>query len=203
MNKIETTAPKRRLGQHKPTETCLGCDRADTFGIYLRPSLKEIQGEKIEYETEKFFCTACEAEWMSPTQADSGFKKAVTLFLTKRGALTGADCEHRRKNLGWKQQELATAAKVGIATIKRLESGVHILTEAHNDATERALGKGEHDRSLREAATVVWSSVPSRWSGFSFFNEPVAAHSLEDEMIDNQFYHGLVEEPEKQLLRAS
>lgn len=145
-------------------EECLGCGRPDTFGVHLRPSMKEIQGERIEYETEKFHCTACEAEWMSPTQADIGFKKAVTLFLTKHGMLTGEDCEQRRKKIGWTQQDLVNASGVSSATIKRLESGVHILTKAHNDATERALEAGERNRAFVNALALSWEKSQAVWT---------------------------------------
>jgi len=196
MNKTENTLPKRRLGAYRPMEECLGCGRPDTFGVHMRPSMKEIQGEEIAYETEKFFCTACEAEWMSPTQADIGFKKAVTLFLTKHGMLTAADCEQRRKKLCLTQQDLVEASGVSIATIKRLESGVHILTKAHNDATERALETGEHNLSMKQAAMVIWTVRQCGWQGMEYFEEPIAVHSVEAQFLDTESSHGIVDQPE-------
>ena len=159
----------------------------------MRPSMKEIQGEEIAYETEKFFCTACEAEWMSPTQADNGFKKAVTLFLTKHGMLTGEDCEQRRKKIGWTQQDLVNASGVSSATIKRLESGVHILTKAHNDATVRALETGERNRAFVKALALSWEQSQVAWSA------PAVDWSIE---ADLQSSETLMPEAESMALAA-
>lgn len=177
-------------------EACLGCDQTDTFGVCMRPSVKEIQGEEIKYETEKYYCSACEAEWMSPTQADTGFKKAVVMFLKTHGMLTGTECEQRRKKLGWTQKYLVEASRVSIATIKRLESGVHIVTKAHNEATERALEHGEHHLSMHQAAMIEWTIQQVGWEEITYFEEPIAKHSVEAPCLDTESSYGIVDQPE-------
>lgn len=162
----------------------------------MRPSLKEIQGEEIKYETEKYYCSTCAAEWMSPTQADTGFKKAVVIFLKKHGMLTGAECEQRRKKLGWTQQDLVDASKVSIATIKRLESGVHILTKAHNEATERALEHGEHNLSMHQAAMIEWNVRQCGWKQMNYDEELIAEQSLEGQYLDTESFYGIVDQTE-------
>lgn len=162
----------------------------------VRPSVKEIQGEEITYETEKYYCPACEAEWMSPSQADTGFRKGMVIFLKKHGMLTGAECEQRRKKLGWTQQDLVNASNVSIATIKRLESGVHVVTKAHNEATERALEHGEHHLSMHQASMIEWTIQQVGWEEITYFEESIAQHSVEAQVLDTESSYGIVDQPE-------
>lgn len=107
--------------------------------MQLRPSYQLIQGEKIHYDTEKYYCDSCEAEWCSPEQAGRSARQGVALFQKKHGMLTAADCRDRRKKAKLTQDELAEISRVGIATIKRLEGGVHIVSQVNNEAIENAL----------------------------------------------------------------
>ncbi len=187
---------RRKHREYKPTKNCLGCDRPDTFGVTMRPTVKEVQGEEFTFDTEKYHCTACEAEWLSPAQMFSAVRQAVTFYLKKHGMLTGEDCEQRRRKLGWTQQDLVDASGVSIATIKRLESGVHILTSAHNDATERALELGEHNLSMKQAAVIEWAIRQCVWEGMAYYEEAIAEHSVEARFLDSQSSHGIVDQPE-------
>jgi len=123
-------------------------------------------------------------------------RQAVTFYLKKHGMLTGEDCEQRRKKIGWTQQDLVEASGVSIATIKRLESGVHIVTKPHNDATERALETGEHNLSMKQAAMIIWSVRQCGWQGMEYFEEPIAVHSVEAQFLDAESSHGIVDQPE-------
>jgi len=140
MKDRESKPPKRRLGAWKSPTTCLGCERPDTISVKTLPSVQEIQGEGIRVETEKWHCSACGAEWMSPDQATAGVAKAVAAFQKKHRLLTATEVRAMREAVGWTQDELAQKSTVSIATIKRLESGVHVIGKLHDDALRRALG---------------------------------------------------------------
>lgn len=133
MNQPHSEKPKRRLGQWKAPVACLGCDRADSIGTAMLPTSQIIQGEEIHCKTEKWHCGACGAEWMSPAQATAGVVAAVGAFQRKHGLLKGADVRSKREILNWTQEDLVRESGVSIATIKRLESGVHVLGKLHND----------------------------------------------------------------------
>jgi len=47
--------------------------------------------------------------------------------------LSSADVRSKREILNWTQEDLANESGVSIATIKRLESGVHVLGKLLND----------------------------------------------------------------------
>jgi transcriptional regulator with XRE-family HTH domain len=163
--------------------TCLGCDRKGTFAVKMRPTVQEIEGEEFAFDTEKYHCTACEAEWLSPTQMFSVVRQAVTIYLKKHVMLTGEDCEQRRKKIGWTQQDLVEASGVSIATIKRLESGVHILTKPNNDALEKALGTAEQRRNLASALAMSWKQMEAMWTAtadWSIESDLQAAESIAD-----------------------
>jgi transcriptional regulator with XRE-family HTH domain len=178
------TPPMRRVNrEYKPMETCLGCDRPDTFGVAMRPTRPIIDGEEFVFESEKYHCTACGAEWMSPTQADAIVIKGVSLFQKKYGMLNGAEVKARREKLGWTQEDLVKASEVSIATIKRLESGVHILTKPNNDALEKALETAQQRRNLASALATSWKQMEAMWTAtadWSIESDLQAAESTAD-----------------------
>lgn len=191
------TPPMRRKNRTwiEP-RSCLGCDRKGTYGVKMRPAHPIIDGEEFVFESEKYHCSACGAEWMSPAQGDAIVIEGVSLFQKKYGMVTGAECEQRRKSIGWTQQDLVDASNVSIATIKRLESGVHILTRAHNDATERGLQNGEHLDSLKQAATIEWTARQMISTMIIYDTEPVACHAVEAQYLDEECSYGIVDNPE-------
>jgi transcriptional regulator with XRE-family HTH domain len=143
MNEPHKPSKRRRLGSWKAPTHCLGCDEEGTFSVQMRPSHQLIQGKKIPYETEKYYCEACEAEWLSPSQAGESARKGVMLFQKKYGMLTASDLRDRRKTALLTQDELAERSQVSAATIKRLEGGVHIVHKVSNQAIESALADAE------------------------------------------------------------
>jgi hypothetical protein len=130
---------KRTLGAWKLSTSCPGCDRADTISVGLRPSVQVIQGTEISCRVEKWHCSECGAEWMSPDQATVAVAIAVRILQERSGLLTADACRAGRRARGWTQNELAAASEVGIATIKRLESGVHVIGKLHSNALKGAL----------------------------------------------------------------
>ncbi len=174
---------RRRVGAYKPTKNCLGCDRPDTFGVAMRPTVKEVQGEDFTFDTEKYHCTACEAEWLSPAQMFSAVRQAVTFYLKKHMMLTGEECEQRRRKIGWTQEDLVKTSGVSIATIKRLESGVHILTQPNNDALEKALENAQHHWAPANAPALSWMQMEANWvatANWSIESDPQATESTAD-----------------------
>lgn len=180
MKNDNTMPPKRRLGQWKAPEHCPGCDRADTFGVAEIPSVQIMQGEELAYTTEKYACASCGAEWMSPAQATAGVAKAVSVFQKKHGLLTAKEVRARRSEIDWTQEDLARESGVSIATVKRLESGVHVIGKLYNDTLSAALaealaGTMEPDYEFTIECTDFTSAylpVPSSWNDEEPWNNP-------------------------------
>lgn len=131
---------KRRLGQWKAPQVCPGCDSADICTAML-PTSQIIQGEEIHCHTEKWHCKACGAEWMSPAQATASVKAAVETYQRKHGLMTGAELRKRREALDWTQEDLVRHSDVSIATVKRLESGVHVQNKSIDQVISATLNQ--------------------------------------------------------------
>lgn len=178
MKQHQSETPKRRLGQWKAPEVCLGCDRADSIGTAILPTSQVIQGEEIHCKTEKWHCTACGAEWMSPAQATASVLAVVETYQRKHDMLSGADVRSKRAVLDWTQEDLATQSGVGIATIKRLESGVHVLSKLPNVTIFNTL-----ENARPEALPVYQVSVECLDLGDSCYSPPT---SWENEISWNE-----------------
>lgn len=158
MNPETPQTTKRRLGAWKKPTACPGCDQPDTIGVARLPSVQEIQGADVRCEVDKWHCSACGAEWMSPEQATAAVGAAVRTYQRQNGLLTGDECREARKSIGWTQDELAAAADVGIATVKRLESGVHVIGSLHDSALRRTLDGAWFTCSTDDTWDVPWQA---------------------------------------------
>jgi len=194
MNNPPTEKPKRRLGSWKAPEVCPGCEQANDMRTAMLPTCQVIQGEQVHYVTEKWHCAACGAEWMSPAQATASVARAVEAFHHKHEMLAGSDVRARRELLKWTQEDLVRESGVSIASIKRLESGVHVLSKLHNDAITNALKNAFLTKFPVYEVTVVCTdsysdyedTEPSKWGGDTSWSNPVP-WSSEQDAIDSMF----------------
>lgn len=99
-------------------------------------------------------CSACGAAYSTPRQFDRSIELGVASFQESNGLLTATEIKGNRKRLGWTQQELATAANVGIASVKRWERGRQVQTAANDKALRDALSAG------KDYCNLVIVSVP-------------------------------------------
>jgi putative zinc finger/helix-turn-helix YgiT family protein len=106
----------------------------------VKSMVKELsfRGKRIKFRGQHFVCAKCgiEADDLDLATANQkalsdGYRSAVKL-------LTGEQIVEGRKKRGWTQEDLAKTANVGIASIKRWETG-QIQTKAMDDVLRRAL----------------------------------------------------------------
>jgi transcriptional regulator with XRE-family HTH domain len=107
---------------------CLGCEAEDSFELSPVATVQDIRGEEIHYETEKYVCQECWAALMSPAQTTRSVKNAVAAYQRKHGYLTGKAVATARKKAGMSSKDFAEAAGCGLATIKRVEAGITVLS---------------------------------------------------------------------------
>jgi hypothetical protein len=77
---------------------------------------------------------------LGPEEADEAVRATVSAFRSKHGLLTPEDLKNARQVAGWSQSDLAERTSLGIATIKRLEGGTTVQTEANDQLLRRVLG---------------------------------------------------------------
>jgi len=82
------------------------------------------RGVEVLYQSDAYVCQVCGLEAGTIKQAVSVQKAIADAFREKKSFLTGKDIRYLRKQKGWTQKALAERLNVGIASIKRWETGL-------------------------------------------------------------------------------
>ena len=82
------------------------------------------RGVEVLYQSDAYVCQVCGLEAGTIKQAASVQKAIADAFREKKSFLTGKDIRYLRKQKGWTQKALAERLNVGIASIKRWETGL-------------------------------------------------------------------------------
>jgi putative zinc finger/helix-turn-helix YgiT family protein len=106
----------------------------------LKTMVKEVpfRGKRIKFRAQHFVCPECGIEADDLDLAAANQKALSDAYRSSAKLLTGGQIADGRKKRNWTQEDLAKAANVGIASIKRWETG-QIQTKAMDDVLRRAL----------------------------------------------------------------
>jgi putative zinc finger/helix-turn-helix YgiT family protein len=106
----------------------------------VKSMVKEVsfRGKRLKMRAQHFVCPECGIEVDDLDLAAANQKALSDAYRSAVKLLTGEQIVEGRKKLKWTQEELAKAANVGIASIKRWETG-QIQTKAMDDVLRRAL----------------------------------------------------------------
>lgn len=85
---------------------------------------KTFKGVDIEYTAEAFVCPECGLEAGTVQSAGDVQRAIADAYRTKAGLLTGPEIRSLREARGFTQQQLAEVMNIGIASIKRWETGM-------------------------------------------------------------------------------
>jgi putative zinc finger/helix-turn-helix YgiT family protein len=109
----------------------------------LKNVTKELlfRGKRLRFRPKHYVCPVCGIEADDLGLATANQKALSDAYRAGVRLLTGEQIIEGRKKLGWTQEDLARAANVGIASIKRWETG-QIQTKAMDDVLRRALSGG-------------------------------------------------------------
>jgi putative zinc finger/helix-turn-helix YgiT family protein len=99
------------------------------------------RGSNIQYTAEHYICPVCGVEVDDLELASVNQKAMAEAYRKAQGLLTGREIIDARRELGWTQEQLAKALNVGIASIKRWETG-QIQTPAMDKLLRQAF-KGQ------------------------------------------------------------
>ena len=82
------------------------------------------RGVDVAYQTETFVCRECDFEVANVDQAGKTQRAISEAYRKAKGLLTSEEIKSGRKRLGLTQKNLADLLSVGIASIKRWETGI-------------------------------------------------------------------------------
>ena len=130
----------KKIGDWRLPPKCIACGAA---GSYVRGRIsteKVCHGETFLVEHAHWKCKQCGMGILGPDEANEAVRATVSAYRSKHGLLTPEDLKNARSVAGWSQLDLAERTSLGIATIKRLETGTTVQTEANDQLLRRVLG---------------------------------------------------------------
>ena len=104
-----------------------------TAKLGRKKKMYPFKDENFECDIELYVCPQCSEEIMTVEQAGKIQRKLADLYRKKHGLLTAGEIKALRKKLGLSQSKLAEKLNVGIASVKRWETGV-VQTKHMNQA---------------------------------------------------------------------
>lgn len=119
------------------------------------PKEVTFRGRPVKYRPEHFVCRSCGLVADDWKLAASNQKALSDAYRRTVGLLSGEEIVEGRKKLDWNQEQLAKAANVGIASVKRWEGGL-IQTKSMDTILRRVLTGKE---TLRDTYTGNRSRV--------------------------------------------
>lgn len=108
--------------------------------MVVKRMVKELpfRGKRLKFRVQHFVCPECGIEADDLNLAAANQMALSDAYRRNARLLTGKQIVAGRKKLNWTQEDLAKAAKVGIASIKRWETG-QIQTRVMDDVLRNAL----------------------------------------------------------------
>lgn len=108
--------------------------------MVIKAMKKEVtfRDKRIEFDAEHYICPICGLEVDDLALATENQKRIADAYRKAVNLLTGQEIVNGRKKLKWSQARLAEAMNVGIASVKRWETG-QIQTKPMDDTLRRVL----------------------------------------------------------------
>jgi len=112
----------------------------DHGSMRIKTATRELtfRGKRVKFRAQHYVCPVCGLEADDLGLAATNQKALSDAYRASARLLTGDRIIEDRKKRGWTQEDLARAANVGVASIKRWETG-QIQTRAMDDVLRRAL----------------------------------------------------------------
>jgi len=118
---------------------CAACGAEHSYVKARTTTEKVCHGEAFQVKHAHWKCAQCSVGILGPEEAGEAALAAVVAYQQAHGLLTATDLKNARKATEWSQSDLAERTSLGIATIKRLEAGTTVQTEANDQLLRRVL----------------------------------------------------------------
>jgi putative zinc finger/helix-turn-helix YgiT family protein len=133
--------------------TCFQCGRQ-----HFEPANVKLEGtrsgETFWVETAGYHCSDCGFQTIDSTQSSEFTQRISDAYRSAHGMLTGPELRSLRHSLGMSQQEFSDYVGVGVASIKRWESG-QVQEKAMDELIRLKTSLESARRNLRTVETTV------------------------------------------------
>lgn len=146
------TAPERPRKKSVLPPQCPECGNASHWVSAKIPQEQEFRGTSLTVTAPVHQCSVCGFSLMTTDDANELLRSTVAAWQHDNDLMTGLEIREARERRRWSQQQLADASGLGIATIKRLELGTVVQTDANDYALREAFGG-----SIEQKCRVVFS----------------------------------------------
>ena len=135
------TDPKKRIANPSPpTDECVACGAEGAYVHATTETRKDFRRETFTVKHHHWKCAQCGVAVLGDAEMDEVMRATVSAYQVAHGLLTADEVRAARKRLKWSQQWLTERCGLGAATIKRLELGTAVQTEANDVCLRDALG---------------------------------------------------------------
>lgn len=135
---------------------CFQCDD----GVLVNRTVDLIgyrNGEEFPVRVPGVACTQCDMKTIDNAQSGAFTKAVSDAYRNAHGLLTGAEILDRRQRLKMSQAQFADYLNVGIASVKRWESGQ--IQEASMDCLMRLKTDEVRDRQIYRPSSSHWEQL--------------------------------------------
>lgn len=130
---------RRKVREQNLAEACPDCGKKAGWLVVSRAIPQEFRGYNLNVEAACHECSQCGFRILTDAQLENIRKNTLRAYQLSAGLMTDSEIANARKQMGWSQADLAKRTGLGIASIKRWESGLIVQTEANNTALRKAL----------------------------------------------------------------
>lgn len=149
------------------------------------PRMVTFRKRRIEYPAKHYVCPECGISVDDIALAAENQRNISDAFRKASGLLTGDEIVAGRKGLKWTQEKLAKAMNVGVASVKRWETG-QIQTKVMDKMLRRVLaGDPPLSNAVNGNRTL---SLPRIKAVLKQFSEELGRDMLKDDPNDNLLY---------------
>lgn len=137
---------------------CFQCDKGRLISKVAEVT-GEVRGERFAVRSEAMVCNRCGFQVLSDEQSAAYTLAMSDAYREKRGLLTSKGLKDIRQRLRLSQRAFARFLKVGVASVKRWESGL-IQDEAHDQWIRLRTDLEAARRNVRELEQKLGVATP-------------------------------------------
>lgn len=168
---------KNEAGDWQLPELCIVCGAEGSYSRKLTSTSKILRGQEFTVQHHHWECSECKVGILGDVESDEAMAATVAAYQASNGLLTAATLRAGRALRGWTQSVIAEKARLGIATIKRIELGLTLQTQSNDQALREALDWAiAGDYTFTEGICFQANQLDESWN-----HDPPEQHFIAEE----------------------